>query len=110
VVCIVTCWPPDTDFTAIILLTTLVLVPSSVTDLYTQVLPTPIGNGTLFDDVVDVEPPDPEPELVLVLAAGLPVPAPLVPLFDGLEVPHAASASPAAARPAVAAPPRRKAG
>jgi hypothetical protein len=78
--------------------------------LYTQVLPTPIGNGTDSDDVVDAE----LLELELLLDAGV-----LELLVLGLFVfeppdvllgddpPQAASTSPAAAISAAAAHARR---
>jgi hypothetical protein len=95
---IVTCWPPETGVTAIILL---VVLPS--VSLYFQVSPTPTGNGTVAVVTADVEPLEP----VLCAAAGellaalLPAAAPELD-----DPPHPATANPAAIATTVAAPAR----
>jgi hypothetical protein len=75
------------------------------------VLPTPIGNGTESDDVVDAELVELELLLdagVLELAAGLFVLEPAEVLL-GVDPPQAARTRPAAATSAAAAPARLRA-
>lgn len=115
---IVTSLPPDTGVTDRILLVTVLDEPvRATTDLYTQVLPTAIGNGTELDDTVDVDPPPEVLELEVVLDDGLLELLPLEPLLLELplfelpppDVPHAVRMRPAATMSAAAAPARPRA-
>jgi hypothetical protein len=92
--------PPDTGVTEITLSVTVLDIPARVTESYTQVLPTAIGNGTEFEDTADVEPLPEPPELPEpVLDDELPA-APLLELPPPGELPgdvlQAASTRPAA--------------
>ena len=108
---IVTRLPPDTGVIDITLSVTVLVMPATVADLYTQVLPAAIGNGTEFEDTTDVEPPPElfELELVLddelleLLELALPPDEPPVLEPPDDPPPQAASRRPAAATMAAAA-------
>jgi hypothetical protein len=94
---IVTCWPPETGVTAVILLTVLPYVV-----LYFQTSPTPTGNGTVA--VVSVVDPL---ELGLCEAAGELLPALFPAALPELDdPPHPARANPAVIATTAAAPAR----